>query len=916
MRLNRLAVKVHLPALWVALGIVVLGGPFSAYAQTPIACGQTLAGNIASPAQRDSYTFSGNAGEAVIITAVGLASPLCTYAELYNSSGTRLTFNNCNGTTGSFALPATGTYTISIFDAGLNDTGNYEVNLQFTTGRCGTGISCAQTRTGTLANRTQHDVYTFSGNAGEAVIVTAVGLAAPLCSYVELYNPSGTRLTYNNCNGTTGSFALPATGAYTLMVYDAGFDNLGDYSLNLICQGQSGLTLTSLNPSSVAENEPSFALTVTGAGFASGVVVQWNSSPRSTTYVSGTQLQARILTADVFSSGTAQVTVVQAGVSSNALTFTITVDNAPPVITQVLPPTGPTLGNTKCIILGDHFKPGLGTTPVINPISESTVIEVAAGELNGVQAFQMEAESSLPVAASDTVLHRNSLGGVVRTSHEGVFFGGVRVGQVVFVNRTQLEVTTPPNPSGSTEVQVVQSNGTAGLPNAYTYKTLPPVPTLQLPKRRYQIPFVVDNLAFRTNLGINNLGSTPAAVDLLLAENNGLLVTQKSVTVPAHGMRQINNVIRELEEASGLTGREGYLILDSAESIGAWASQIDNVSLDPSLENSGQETGATNRILLPSSVSSGRFLTSLIVINTSAKAGTVAIRVRDGAGNLRLLVSSQPIAARGYFYFGDFYRAAGLSDVFGPIEVEGSEGLQLLATERIFTQENTSAYFEGVDLARAAKTLVLPYAVDTTDFRTNLGINNPGTTPANVMVSLVAKDGLVKGSLTETVAPNGLKQINDINRQLLGKGEVTGEEGTLRLESDQPIVAWTSQIDNLTQDPSLVVGKPSTATKLLIPSTTSAGNFKSTLAVVNLSSTPTSVQITARDNEGNIQATRSVTVPPQGLLSETDIRSSLNLAGTFGPLEIVSQDNKPLLAVSRVYSNQRTGGYFEGIGME
>lgn len=108
----------------------------------------------------------------------------------------------------------------------------------------------------------------------------------------------------------------------------------------------------------------------------------------------------------------------------------------------------------------------------------------------------------------------------------------------------------------------------------------------------------------------------------------------------------------------------------------------------------------------------------------------------------------------------------------------------------------------------------------------------------------------------------------------------------------------------------------SAATRLLIPSTTSAENFKSRLAIVDLSGTPASVAITARDNDGNIQTTHSVTVPGQGLLSESDIRASLNLAGTFGPLEITSTDNKALLAVSRVYSNQRTGGYFEGVSAE
>jgi hypothetical protein len=674
--------------------------------------------------------------------------------------------------------------------------------------------------------------------------------------------------------------------------------------------------LTSINPSLVLQGEPNFTMGVTGGNFQSGAVVQWNSFLRPTTFVSSTQLEARILTADVMMPGTAQVTVVQGGLTSNSLIFTITEDNQPPVINRLLPSSGATLGNTKVTILGDHFKPELGTTPVINPISETAVIEIVAEDLNEARPFHTDDRTALPGLPAPPVLLRKSLGAVVNSSHEGVFFGGVRVSQVVFVNRTQLEVTTPPNPAGSVDVRVVQSNGSATLPGSYTYKTLPPVPATGPSHLRRQIPFVIDNLEFRTNLGINNLSGSEASVELLLVDPNGLLVAQKQTTVPARGMKQINNVIRLLEEAGDVTGREGYLILDSAANIGAWASQIDNVSLDPSLEIGREERESTNRILMPSSVSTSRFLTSLIVINISANAGTVAIRARDPEGNLRLLVSSQPIAARGYFFFGDFYRAAGLSDVFGPIELEGSEGLQLLATERIFTQENTSAYFEGVDFAKAANTLVLPYSIDTTDFRTNLGINNTHTTAANVRVSLVGRDGLVKGSLTETVPPHGLRQINDINRRLLGKGEVTGEEGTLRLESDQPVLAWTSQIDNLTQDPSLVVGKPSTATRLLIPSTTSLGNFKSTLAVVNLAGTATSVQITARDNDGNVQTAHSVTIPGQGLLSEADIRASLNLAGTFGPLEIVSQDNKPLLAVSRVYSTQRTGGYFEGIGIE
>jgi hypothetical protein len=86
--------------------------------------------------------------------------------------------------------------------------------------------------------------------------------------------------------------------------------------------------------------------------------------------------------------------------------------------------------------------------------------------------------------------------------------------------------------------------------------------------------------------------------------------------------------------------------------------------------------------------------------------------------------------------------------------------------------------------------------------------------------------------------------------------------------------------------------------------------------VVNLADTPNLVQITARDDEGNSKPPATATIDGRGLITYTDISTSLGLQNTFGPLEIDSLDKKPLLAVSRVYSNKRTGGYFEGVAVE
>jgi hypothetical protein len=69
-----------------------------------------------------------------------------------------------------------------------------------------------------------------------------------------------------------------------------------------------------------------FTLTVNGAGFVAGAVVNWNGSPRSTTVVSSSQVTAMINDADLTKTGTAAVTVVNPGPgggSSNPATFSV-----------------------------------------------------------------------------------------------------------------------------------------------------------------------------------------------------------------------------------------------------------------------------------------------------------------------------------------------------------------------------------------------------------------------------------------------------------------------------------------------------------------------------------------------------------------------------------------------------------------
>ena len=162
------------------------------------------------------------------------------------------------------------------------------------------------------------------------------------------------------------------------------------------------------------------------------------------------------------------------------------------------------------------------------------------------------------------------------------FLGGVALSDLSFISDTELAGTTASHRSGSVELSVIQADGTSNtLANAFTYRDLPKVSASPGTPR---ILFVVDNDDFRTNLGVNNLGDQLATTTVSLVDSNGFLLGQKILTVPARGLTQVPHIIRFLEDSTQTTGREGYLLLESDQPVLGWASQIDNLTLDPSLQ--------------------------------------------------------------------------------------------------------------------------------------------------------------------------------------------------------------------------------------------------------------------------------------------------------------------------------------------
>lgn len=102
---------------------------------------------------------------------------------------------------------------------------------------------------------------------------------------------------------------------------------LAIFAGSAIAQNPVPFTSNPLVPDATAPGGTAFTLTVNGTGFVATSVVNWNGSPRATTFVSSAQLTATILASDIATASMASVTVVNpspgGGVSNNQYFSTV-----------------------------------------------------------------------------------------------------------------------------------------------------------------------------------------------------------------------------------------------------------------------------------------------------------------------------------------------------------------------------------------------------------------------------------------------------------------------------------------------------------------------------------------------------------------------------------------------------------------
>ncbi len=251
------------------------------------------------------------------------------------------------GTSGSVTAPAGGGYLyFAANDWALTDNaGSFTVNILLPL------LSVTKTH---AANFTQGQA-----NAQYTVNVTNNG-AGPTSGQVTVADTIPTGLTLVSMSGTgwscvssscTRSDLLPAGQMYPAITVTVNVaPNATSPLVNQVMVSGGGSAsastndsttivpppvLTSLNPASATVGGLAFTLTVNGNNFLSGASVQWNGSGLSTTFVNAGQLTAAVPASLIATAGSAMITVVSGGITSNSLSFPV--NNQAPLLTSLSP---------------------------------------------------------------------------------------------------------------------------------------------------------------------------------------------------------------------------------------------------------------------------------------------------------------------------------------------------------------------------------------------------------------------------------------------------------------------------------------------------------------------------------------------------------------------------------------------------
>ncbi len=212
-------------------------------------------------------------------------------------------------------------------------------------------------------------------------------------------------------------------------------------ALSFTVSSSGTVSLTALSPSSAVAGGPNFTLTITGSNFTSNAAVHFGASTLAPSSVTPTQIQVTVPSSLIATAGTASVTVVQSGTTSNAITFTIAANSN--IVLNSVAPSFTLAGGADftLLIAGANFVPGATVrfgSVILTPFSvtasqilvvvpASAIASVGVPSITVLQASGTSNSLSITVGLQSGQTLAIATGGVLPSGKVGVAYSATLV---------------------------------------------------------------------------------------------------------------------------------------------------------------------------------------------------------------------------------------------------------------------------------------------------------------------------------------------------------------------------------------------------------------------------------------------------------------------------------------------------------
>lgn len=193
-------------------------------------------------------------------------------------------------------------------------------------------------------------------------------------------------------------------------------------------------------------------------------------------------------------------------------------------------------------------------------------------------------------------------------------------------------------------------------------------------------------------------------------------------------------------------------------------------------------------------------------------------------------------------------------------------------------------------IIKKSKVLYIPWVNESTTFRSNLQLANPGSVNAVVNIALYDTNGNLLATNSTTLLPNQYLALNSVITWL---GVSSPREGYIILDSSEDFIAAGQVIDNSISDPATLnaINLDMLGTEWGMQSVVRGWNWVSNEIFFNPNNGAAHVDLTEYDANGNVLATKfNVVIPGRGSLVVRDIATFMGIApgNTVGAFKAVS----------------------------